>query len=330
MIMDCSIFFLELTLYLDMESFNTQLDRAYKKEKAKSKNRIYKTDSGHTDESLISHGIVAMYCDDSKKKKIRLFVYPSLVIGNNDDGLSGIWKPTSGNISRFKDNLDSLIDNYFCSDYKTKDFEITRVTFAADMDVGSREAVNDYIKVLRNIGRVKCFSASKYKKREGVTKDNYFGLEGNTNGVEFMAFGQKGNKGILRFEVSLTAKAAIRAYCDGETNTSKLIRELAKRSKDIFMDTFCRIVPAGDYYKKEKADILIRERVVDVALRAKMLRLLELVPKKKSLYLGIKAMDDRKVKDIFGKFEEIQVSPVTISKRQNVKHLKSLYSYLTK
>jgi hypothetical protein len=59
-----------------------------------------------------------------------------------------------------------------------------------------------------------------------------------------------------------------------------------------------------------------------------MLRLLALIPIKKSLQLARKELRDRNVIEILAKFEEINVSPVTISKRHDIKHLKSLYDYL--
>ena len=59
-----------------------------------------------------------------------------------------------------------------------------------------------------------------------------------------------------------------------------------------------------------------------------MLRLIELIPKKKSLYLAQKEMNDRNIDKIMEMFAEINVSPVTISKRHKVDFLESLYSYL--
>jgi len=119
----------------------------------------------------------------------------------------------------------------------------------------------------------------------------------------------------------------IRVYTD-ETSTSKQIKDLFEKSEKIFLDTFLRIIPFGDYYKKDKAVELIRNQVSDIRLRRRMLRLLELVPEKKSLLLAQKAMNYRRVDDVMEMFAYIEVSPVTISKRQNCKHLKSLYKYL--
>ena len=56
--------------------------------------------------------------------------------------------------------------------------------------------------------------------------------------------------------------------------------------------------------------------------------LMTLITEKKSLHLGQKSIDYRKINGIMGAFAEINVSPVTISKRHDIKRLESLYSYI--
>ena len=59
-----------------------------------------------------------------------------------------------------------------------------------------------------------------------------------------------------------------------------------------------------------------------------MLRLLRLVPEKKSLYLAIRELNVRNGDEMLVWFAELNVSPVTISKREDVSHLKNIYDYL--
>lgn len=63
-------------------------------------------------------------------------------------------------------------------------------------------------------------------------------------------------------------------------------------------------------------------------LRKKMLRLIALVPEKKSLWLAQKAMGSRDTDKMMEEFAKINLTPVTISKRCNVKHINSLYTYM--
>ena len=93
------------------------------------------------------------------------------------------------------------------------------------------------------------------------------------------------------------------------------------------METFTRIVPFGDFYKKDVAIEIIRSEIADSIMRRRMLRLLSLIPEMKSVHLAQKAMDCRDVDKVMETFTKISLSPITISKRHEVKHLNNLYSY---
>jgi len=323
--MNYSIRFIELTLAIDTEDFEKHLDRAYQRAEKKGYS-MYPVNFGHVDESLIEKGIGIAYHDDCKRKKIKLIVYcPSLVI--NDD-LDELWEPTPGNTTKLTGKLDKIIVKYFQSDYGLGDFDLARVDFATDINIGSREKVSEYIRTLHNIGYVKCFAPMKYGNNDGETKDLCFGLNGISNGVNFRIHALKHEKRLLRVEIRLVKKATIQAYSSNETDTAEQIRALAEGSEHILMDSFQHIIPPGDYYKKDRATKLVIERVSDMKLRRRMLRLLTLVKEKKSIHLAIKALNYRRCNDILASFAEIDVSPVTISKRRDAKKLDSLYGYL--
>ena len=73
---------------------------------------------------------------------------------------------------------------------------------------------------------------------------------------------------------------------------------------------------------------IIRKEVADSIMRRKMIRLLVLIPEKKSLHLAQKSMNCRNRDEVMDAFAKINLSPVTISKRQDVKYLENLYGYL--
>ena len=134
-------------------------------------------------------------------------------------------------------------------------------------------------------------------------------------------------RGILRTEVQLTKQRAVRAYAD-TADVSGQMAELLTNRQDIFMDTFSHAIPFGDFYKKDKAMEIVRKEVGDAVLRRKMLRLLSLIPEKKSLHLAQKAMNCRDIHKVMEMFAKINVSPITISKRQDAKYLKNLHSVI--
>ena len=105
---------------------------------------------------------------------------------------------------------------------------------------------------------------------------------------------------------------------------------MMKNSTDAFMDTFARVVPFGDFYKMDAAVEIVRNEVKDSIMRRRMLGLLALIPDKKSLHLAQKALNCRDVEKVMMAFIKINLSPVTISKRHDVKHLENIYSYFLK
>lgn len=105
---------------------------------------------------------------------------------------------------------------------------------------------------------------------------------------------------------------------------------LLKNRRDLFFEVFVHIVPFGDFYKKDKAIEIIRKNVENSVLRRKMIRLVALVPEKKSLWLAQKAMNCRDMERVMRESARIDVSPVTIDKRSEMQQLENIYHFLPK
>ena len=321
---------LELTMEADKDTFYRWRDIAkYKDSYSDKKNKDYE---------LISEGLTVWYHKTEFKTKIKLLVNPSRVLGLDD--LVRLWKPSHKNIVEFLIKLDDHIDSYFDAEYGINDFKLTRIDITKDARL-DEDKVSAYIKVMHNIRKVKGFSPKDWSHFEDYNQNYSFDLEGNSNGIEFTAYdkaaalrNQNENKeriekakGVLRLEVKLTTQKAIRNYTD-EEKTADRIGELCERSREIFLETFFRVVPFGDFYKKDKVVKIIQENVTDKHLKRKMLSLVELIHKKKSLHLAQKELNDRNIDRIMDEFGRQNVSPVTLSKRHDVKHLKSLYTFI--
>ena len=319
---------LELSMVLDNEKFQKVLNRAYDKADYLDKNG-----KEYVDLSLESKGIVVIYRDSQYKKKIKLMVNAGLILDCD--------KIDSNKIVR---KLDKRICEYFDHKYQIEDFTLSGMILSTDIDVHNRGNILAYLKVLKRIGRVKGFSPLDYEYFDGVGS---FCLEGNSNGIEFLIYDLENyvarqvrkteqkelksilreSEGILRTEVRLTKPKAIRDYTDAVDVSGQTV-ELLEKCQDIFLGIFTRIIPYGDFYKKDKAVDIIQSEVEDSVLRRKMLRLVVLIPEKKSLYLAQKAMNCRNIEKIMKEFAKINISPVTISKRQDVKCLINIYEYL--
>lgn len=320
----------ELSMVLDNKRFYQVFKHVYNKN-----GYMEKKEDEYIDKSLEEKGITVIYRDSQYKKKIKLFVN----IGRLLNGCE--FDPNK--VAR---KLNKRIGEYFDFKYKLDDFILSGMRLVTDTNVGSHENVQAYLKVFRRISRVKGFSPVSYECFEDV---DCFCLDGNSSGVEFMIYdlvgsyrkqlkeGDTGRKrfkglikeseGILRTEVRLAKTKAVRVYA-GEKDIFRQIINLSEKRKDIFLEIFVRIIPFGDFYKKGKAEEIIWREIKDARLRRRMLRLVELIPKKKSLYLAQKAMECRNMEKVVEAFAKINLSPVTIGKRHGVKYLKNVYAYI--
>ena len=316
----------ELSMVMDKDKFHKLFARALDRNSYMEEN-----EEEYIDQSKAEKGMTVIYRDSQYKKKVRILVDLGVVPKDDHDMERSIRK------------LDKRVTEYFGFKYRLDDFAISGIVLSADIAVGTHENVVAYLKVLHRIGRVKGFSPSDYDCFE---EGEGFCLDGNSNGIRFRiydlgsllkrrlqrvdadrkklksAIGEA--RGILRAEVQLTKQRAVRAYTD-TADVSGQIAELLMNRQDVFMDTFSHVIPFGDFYKKDKAMEIVRKEVGDAVLRRKMLRLLALVPEKKSLLLAQKAMNCRDIDKVMDMFAKINVSPVTISKRHEIKYLKSLY-----
>lgn len=322
--------FFELSMMLDHEKFHKVFKYAYRKARC-MENR----GDEYIDQSIEEKGILVIYRDSQYKKKIKLIINVVRLLDGN--------KPNSERIAR---KINKRIGKYFDFKYKLDDFFISGMRLVMDINVGTHNEVAAYLKVFRRIGRVKGFSPVRYESFENVDS---FCLEGNSNGIDFMIYDLEGlyerqlnennigrknfktaikeSKGTLRAEVRLTKTKTVRKYADKEDISAQIIT-LSEKRRDIFLETFVRIIPFGDFYKKDKTEEMIRAEIKDEKLRRRMLRLVALIPEKKSVYLAQKAMDCRNMEKVMSAFTKINLSPVTISKRQDVKLLKNVYEYL--
>ena len=320
----------ELSLILDTDPFHKifTTKASYLKE--------VELDGEYIDPSLAEKGITVVYRASKYKKRIRVLANAGMIVNDYS------------NTDKLIRKLDKCIEEYFDHRYALDDFTLSGVTLTVDIAIGSREKVSDYMKVLQRIGKVKGFSPVSYDCFDSKAS---FCLSGKSNDTDFLLYdleaatvGQLRNadagrkqlqaasmqtKGILRAEVKLTKPKAVREYVDA-TDVASQITKVMKNSTEIFMDTFARIILFGDFHKMDAAVEIVRSEVKDITMRRKMLRLLTLIPEKKSLHLAQKAMNCRDVDKVMETFTKISLSPVTISKRHDIKHLENIYSYFLK
>ena len=282
----------------------------------------------YVDRSLSHKGLTVVYRKSQYKKKVRLVINTSVMMGEGEfDPWDALQK------------LNRRIRKYFGGELSLEAFTATGVTMTADLPIGDPTRISAYLRVLRRLGKVKHFSPVSYAC---FSARNSFCLEGNSNDTIFMVYDlrsvlekQLGKEAVpflnrardvLRVEIRLTSARAVRTTC-GKDEVEEQLLFLYEHSREIFMGVFRKIIPYGDNYKKGTAVEIIRREVRDPRLRRRMLRLLDLIPEKKSLFQAQKAMQCRKMDEVMDAFAKIGLSPVTISKRDTVQCNKNLYLY---
>ena len=273
-------------------------------------------DDEYLDTSLAAKGITVIYRDSRYKKRVRILVNAGMVVDH------------PSNTDKLLRKLGKRISEYFDHKYKLDDFTLSGVTLTLDIAIGSRERVFDYLKVLQRVGKVKGFSPVSYNCFDSKAS---FCLSGNSNAIDFLLYdleqsltdqlhdsgmGHKKIKsvsshtqGILRAEVKLTKPKAVRVYTNAEDTAGQIV-ELMKDRQQIFLDTFARIVPFGAFYTMTAAVEIVRSEVKDSTMRRKMLRLLTLIPEKRSLHLAQKAANCRDIDKVMEAFARIDLSQI--------------------
>ena len=104
-------------------------------------------------------GIRVEYSDGTHKKKIKIIVNPTILLGS--DSTQKLWTPNDDNISKLHRKLEKRIGRYFDDLVELDDFKLTSVGYAVNFDVGDRKAVKEYLQCLKNTGRVKGFKPAK-------------------------------------------------------------------------------------------------------------------------------------------------------------------------
>ena len=282
----------------------------------------------YVDRSLSHKGLTVVYRKSQYKKKVRLVINTSVMMGEGElDPWDALQK------------LNRRIRKYFGGELSLEAFTAVGVTMTADLPIGDPTRISAYLRVLRRLGKVKHFSPVSYAC---FSARNSFCLEGNSNDTIFMVYDlrsvlekQLGKEAVpflnrardvLRVEIRLTSARAVRTTC-GKDEVEEQLLFLYEHSREIFMGVFRKIIPYGDNYKKGTAVEIIRREVRDPRLRRRMLRLLDLIPEKKSLFQAQKAMQCRKMDEVMDAFAKIGLSPVTISKRDTAQYNKNLYQY---
>ena len=163
----------ELSMVLDHERFHQVFKHIHNKD-----GYMEKKEDEYIDQSLEEKGITVIYRDGPYKKKIKLIVNIGQLLNGSEIDADKVTR-----------KLNKRIGEYFGFKYKLDDFILSGMRLVTDINVGSHESIQAYLKVFRRISKVKGFSPVSYECFEDVDS---FCLDGNSNGIEFMIYNLEG------------------------------------------------------------------------------------------------------------------------------------------
>ena len=273
------------------------------------------------------------YIDDTKRHKGMTVVYHA---GHYKKKVSVLFDlPTLLPYARTFESLPKKVHKrlrkYFGNQLGQLRFLFSSASIAVNLDLGSHDTVADYLTVLRRIGRVKGYTLKSDCGIGGTP--SYLNWVGNSNAAALCLYGSRTTQGeaggILRAEVQLRKSKAV-CRNTKTTDPEKQIIEVAEKAEKIFLRVFAAVIPYGAFLKQRDAVRLIQAKVSDVRLREKMWRLVALIPTKKSLFGALKAAGCRNTHGLLDAFADIDLSPITISKRHHCPQLANIYDLILK
>ena len=132
----------ELSMILDSDKFEEVFDECYC-----ANDYPEEVDDELIDRSLEDKGLIIRYRASQFKKKIRLTVHSAAVTSS-----------ALSNPEKLVRKLDKLIEMYFAERFQLENFTVSGMTISTDLDVGSDDNLQEYLHVLKRIGKVKGFS----------------------------------------------------------------------------------------------------------------------------------------------------------------------------
>lgn len=267
-------------------------------------------DGEYIDTSSIEKGMAVRYCDGRIKKIGTLFNVPYSTDEPADP-------------QETLQSMEKRIRKYVSKEFRLGDFQLSRLIIATDLKLDKENRAEDYMAVLRRVGNVKGYTLHSERKSGKCACHHW---QGNSNNTNVILRCPKEHTH-LNLAVQMLKSSAVRAYTQESEAPAQIIKSLTSLEGSL-VTLLSNVIPFGRFLKKADAIEQIRSQIPDDTLRRKMIRILEMIPEKKSLKKTMKVSGYRNPKDILLSFAHIDLSPVTISKRMSVRKLENLYMYL--
>lgn len=241
------------------------------------------------------------------------------------------------------EQVNHMIEAFLGEGYDINTLKLCRIDCCVNVDTGSQEAVNAYLKMFNYKSGGKGYNIKNINSPKGYCQ-NEFRAE-NRNGdialsiynkmAQLISIKRKSEaaraEGIMRVEVQLKRNSAITKLISRELSNSDIIRETVLNSHNIITDVLFSVLYPGSYLKLKDAIKFVNLNVKKQKLRQRMIRLLELTAMKHSTTLArdvIFSEDKKLSKNYYQKmiieFHKLNLNVVTLGRRSRFGYLKGL------
>ena len=247
------------------------------------------------------------------------------------------------------EQANGIIYNFLEGKYDINSLKLCRIDLCVNIDVGSQEAVDTYLKLLN----YKSGSRGGYKIQNINSPNGYseneFLTENRAVGISISVYNKKAQlldinrekeaeraEGILRVEVQLKRHKTIKNLFSAKFTNPEIIKTALLHSREIMADILAKAIPQGDYYRLADAIDLVSNNVDKEKMVMRMVRLLELTSKKHSTSLAKEALfsEDKKLsnqyyRNMLEEFGDLNLNTVTLGRKCSFDYLKGLSSFFT-
>ena len=251
------------------------------------------------------------------------------------------------NFDSAMEQANDIISNFLEGRYNTYHLKLCRIDLCVNIDVGSQEAVNTYLRLLNyKNGSRGGYKIKNINSHNGYCK-NEFLAENKKEGITVSIYNKKAQlldinrekeaeraEGILRVEVQLKRRKTVRKFFPSEYSYSAAVKNALLHSRETMAYILDEVISFGDYHKMDDAVDLVANNIDKKKMAARMIRLLKLTSKKHSTSLAKKALfsEDETLcnqyyRKMMGEFANLNLNTVTLGRRCSFNCLKGLSSF---
>lgn len=294
--------------------------------------------------------LVYMYQRVTGKSGIMLRVTPCTMLGGRY-AATELYCPTKESYRKLCDSIDEILKDLKLG-FTIDDMSICRVDPCANISFEDRQMVPEYLRIVKKLVRVEHYRMVQYAKDSKAVKDapkaNAHSYRISSKRASFTVYDKKFvlqqlercpddllDKGLLRVEAELQREALLkRIHAERGWSNGKILKKTADAAEAILLKYLRQMLGGtGRHLRYRDAVQLIENAGLKTKMRERMCYLLRKSSDSQTLTAAIEklkvkySLKSNQCKTILTKFEELDVSPITLRNDSDYESLPSLLSF---